>query len=69
MVDGDKKSFINKVVNTRNYLTHYDQGLKNQAAGDEELVHIIQKLKLLMEICLLSELGFSLDEIKSLLSK
>ncbi|WP_039764939.1 HEPN domain-containing protein [Caldicellulosiruptor sp. F32] len=61
--------FIDKVVNTRHYLTHYDEKLKEQAANGEELYNLTQKLKILLEICLLTELGFSLDEIKRLFSE
>ncbi len=65
----DKKTFIQKVVVTRNYLTHYDSSLKDQAAEREELYHITQKLKILLEVCLLAQLGFSFDDIKSLISR
>lgn len=65
----DKGAFIHKVVVTRNYLTHYDSSLKDQAAEREELYHITQKLKILLEVCLLVQLGFSFDDIKSLISR
>jgi len=64
-----KDSFINKVVTTRNYLTHYDEKLKEQSAEGEELYRLTQKLKILLEICLLKELGFTSDNIKSLISR
>ena len=63
----NKNAFIEKVVDTRNYLTHYDK--KEKAAIGEELDPIIQKLKILLEICLLTELGFSTEEIKKLFSR
>lgn len=59
-------TFIEKVVNTRNYYTHHDKDLKEHSASGEELYHLTQKLKMLVEVCLLSELGFSSEEIKSL---
>lgn len=65
----DKGAFIHKVVVTRNYLTHYDSSLRDQAAEREELYHITQKLKILLEVCLLAQLGFSFDDIKSLISR
>jgi hypothetical protein len=61
-----RDSFIHKVVVTRNYLTHYDEDLKESSAKDIELYILIQKLKLLLEICMLSELGFSQEEIKTI---
>jgi len=60
----NKRAFIQKVVDTRNYLTHYGSRLKARAATGEELFHITQKLRILLQICLLTELGFSLEEIK-----
>lgn len=65
----DKKMFIDKVVNTRNYLTHYDESLKEKAADVKELYQVIQQLKIIMQICLLSELGFEREKIKDLLSR
>lgn len=65
----DKNGFINKVVDTRNYLVHYDQKLKDKAASGEELFRLVQKLKIMVEICLLTELGFGSKEIKALFSK
>lgn len=65
----NKDAFMNKVVVTRNYLTHYDPNLEEDAADGEELYHISEKLRLLIEICLLTELGFDPSEIKHLLSR
>ena len=53
-----KKDFVDDVVNTRNYFVHYDQSLKNKALKGTELYRLIQKLKVLVEICLLKEIGF-----------
>ena len=63
----ERKSFINRVVATRNYLTHFDQSLEPQAARGEELYRITEKLKLLIEICLLRESGFEEERIRDLI--
>jgi hypothetical protein len=60
----DKRNFVNKVVDTRTYRTHFDESLKDRAARGEELHRINDKLGRLMELCLMSELGFEDDEIK-----
>ena len=60
----DEDSFISRVIDTRNYLTHYDKKLRNIADG-EDLYRITQKLKIILQICLLYELGFDKEEIKS----
>jgi len=65
----DKSLFVDKTVDTRNYLTHYDPELKERSAEGEELHRLTQKLKRLLEICLLKELGFNSDDIESLISR
>lgn len=65
----NNRSFIEKVIATRNYETHHDASLKEYSAHGEELYHLNQILKILLEICLLSELGFSSMEIKNLFSR
>jgi len=61
----DEDNFVNRIVDTRNYLTHYDKKLKNIAEG-RDLYRITQKLKKILQICLLSELGFIKEEIQSM---
>jgi len=65
----NKDIFINRVVDTRNYLTHYDKNLREKAVDGEQLYYVIQQLKIVIVICLLSELGFNFKEIKNLLAK
>jgi hypothetical protein len=65
----DSKSFIEKVVNTRNYLIHRNRLLGKDAASGKELYHLTQKLRICLEACLLGELGFNLHEIRDLFIK
>ncbi len=62
----NKNAFIEKVVDTRNYQTHHDKELKERAAKGKDLYWLTQKLKMYLEICLLTELGFRSEEIKAL---
>lgn len=63
-------SFCNEVVNTRNYLTHYNPDIKSEAKTDPiSLVKMSNRLQFLIEICLLSELGFSNTEIVKIISR
>lgn len=62
----DFKDFVNEVVNTRNYFAHYDQSLKKRASKETELYWLTQKLKALVEICLLKEIGFLDTEIDNI---
>jgi len=61
----DEAEFINDVKNTRNYFTHYNEKLREKAASGADLFYLTEKLKILVETCLLSELGFSNEEISS----
>jgi hypothetical protein len=65
----DKKSFVDKVVTTRNYNVHFDLNLKERAAKGLELYHLIEKLQVLVEISLLKKSGFTLEDIKESFSR
>ena len=64
----DKDRFINTVKDSRNYLIHYDPDLKGKAATGEELYRLTIKLKILLEICLLTEIGFGIKDIDRAIS-
>ena len=62
----DTDRFINTVVETRRYYTHYSQTKKRNVAKPHELIHLIRPLTTLFEAVLLEELGLpkkKLDEI------
>lgn len=50
-------SFAGRVVDTRNYLTHYNQSLEAGAAQGKDLYDLSEQLELLLELCFLRELG------------
>jgi hypothetical protein len=62
-------SLVKKAVRTRNYLTHYNKKLKKKATTGKDLLELVENLKIIVEICLLKELGFTLDKIKNLISR
>jgi hypothetical protein len=64
-----KNTFISDVVDTRNYLVHYDKRLSHKRLRLERLYWASESLKLLIELCLLRELGFNNKEIKDIYSK
>ena len=64
-----KKSFIYKVYDTRNYLTHYDSSLSHRAVKGKDLIDIINKLKIIIEFNLLVEIGFDNKMAFQLLKK
>ena len=59
-----REAFVGKVVDTRNYLTHYDQGLACRAAGGQDLYDLCEKLDALIQLNLLKAIGFSDDAIR-----
>jgi hypothetical protein len=66
----DPPSFINKVVKTRNYFTHYDEEDEQDAAtGGLELHRLASNLRTLIEVCLLSEIGFTSEELRKQLKE
>lgn len=66
---GNKKAFINKVYETRNYYTHYDLSLKERATRGNELYWVIQSLSFLIQVCFLQELGFSSEKSTELIRR
>jgi hypothetical protein len=60
----EREKFVRKIVDTRNYRTHFDESLEGRAARGEELYRISEKLKLLTEMSLIGEIGFGDVEIK-----
>lgn len=60
---------IDKIVITRNYLTHYDLKKKDKTYKEDDLYYISVNIRAVLEICLLNEIGLSIDEIKKLFLK
>ena len=63
-----QKELINRIVNTRNYLTHYDQSLELEAAQGDALWNLCLKMELLFQLHFLKLIGFSREQIDSLLA-
>lgn len=63
---GDWDSLPKKVTDTRNYLTHFDPSKEASAAKGDDLLTLTKQLRLLLELVLLNEIGFSLDEMSFL---
>ena len=61
-----RKKLINRIVDTRNYLTHYDQRLKAKAAEGLDLHILCQKMEVLFQLHFLQLIGFSQEEISSI---
>jgi hypothetical protein len=66
----NNRKFIDIVINTRNYRTHFDKKIEHLAISKSREFYVINlQLKLLVEVCIFKELGFDLSEIEAILSK
>ena len=65
----EKALLINLIVDTRNYLTHYDSDLESDAAKGEDLYILCLKMELLFELHFLYLMGFSAEQIQSIADK
>lgn len=63
----DRKRLLTKIVDTRNYLTHYDERLKRKAAQGEELWVLCQKMEVIFQLHFLKVLRFTEEEIESVI--
>ena len=55
----ERNRIVKKIADTRNYLTHYSDGLRELAASDEELSRLCDILEGLFQLVLLSAAGFN----------
>jgi len=65
----ESESLVQKTLDTRNYLTHYDEKLRIKAAMGQELYMLTFHLKMLLETAFLKELGMDKDTIKTLVER
>jgi hypothetical protein len=55
--------FSRKVTKTRNYYTHWSKGKEKDVAYGDDLFLLTQDLQFLLELCIMTELGFSKEDI------
>lgn len=65
----ERSKLIRKIVDTRNYFTHYSPSLKSRAAQKRELVSLCEKLEAFFQLQLLGEIGFTQKEIEAVLNQ
>jgi len=63
------ETFVENVVSTRNYVTHFDTALESKILTGSALYWATRKLRALLEICLLVELGMTIGEIETLFNR
>lgn len=64
-----RDKLIRRVVNTRNYLTHYSEPLESESAKGGDLWLLCQKLEAIFQLHLLQQLGFTDNEIQKVLQQ
>jgi len=65
----DKWGFIREVLGTFNYTIHRDPPFNQVVSFGAELYRLMAKLRILLKICFLRELGFPVEKTRSFLSK
>ncbi|MEG4058200.1 MULTISPECIES: ApeA N-terminal domain 1-containing protein [unclassified Microcoleus] len=60
-----RKKLITTIVDTRNYLTHYNEALESKAASGRDLWLLCLKMEAIFQLHLLQVLGFTPAEVES----
>lgn len=58
-----QKRLVRKIVDNRNYLTHYNQELRSRAASGSELLSLCMKMEAILQLHFLGKIGFSEEQI------
>ncbi len=68
LICDDRQLYVEKVVATRNFLTHYTSELRSQAWHEDKLFQVCQSLTVLLTLFLFREVGFTEQRIRDLLN-
>lgn len=60
----DRGKLLRKIVDTRNYLTHYSENLESESAKGRELWILCSKMEVIFILHFLNVVGFTTEEIK-----
>jgi hypothetical protein len=63
-----QKRLINFIVDTRNYLTHYDEELKHKAALEINAYHLCQITEIFFKLIILNKLGLTKEQIDNIIN-
>ena len=64
-----RSKLIGSIIDTRNYLTHYDPRLEQKAAKGQSLEFLLHKMNALFRLHFLNLIGFDEQEISSIVDK
>jgi len=65
----ERNRFVSRVVDTRNYLTHYDEASRRKAVEPSKLWPYMYLLRLLFVLRCLTEIGFDADEARRIVTE
>jgi len=63
-----REKIIRNIVDTRNYLTHFDESLEPKIASSRDLCLLCFKMEAFFQLHLLQVLGFTQEEVESILN-
>lgn len=62
-----RQKLIKKIVDTRNFLTHYDKSLIDKSANSgRELYILYYKMEIILQLNFLQMIGFTSEDIKNI---
>lgn len=61
--------FVTRVLDTRNYHTHYDSAAESSAVSGADLLLLSEQMRFLLELCLMSELGLPSETVDALVKR
>ena len=64
-----RKSLIKKLVDTRNYYTHFDESKKDKIMNGEEIIWSTNYIIILLKVLVMNELGIDREIIKRRISE
>jgi len=64
-----KGELVRKIVDTRNYLTHYSSGLRTKACKGVELFHLNKRMEALLQLHFLEILGLERSTIEDIVAR
>ena len=63
----DREEFAQRIKFTRNYLTHYNNSLKNKSFHGLDLHYVCERIEILLRYFFLISMQFSPEEAKAIL--
>ncbi|MDR5616676.1 HEPN domain-containing protein [Arsenophonus sp.] len=62
----ERNKFIRKIVDMRNYLTHYNENLEGEFVKGRNLFILCLKMEFILNLHFLNVIGFTVDEVKKI---